>query len=300
MLDYSMAGGTSNLATKGSKAMQSLIMKRDPFRLADKPNVNVQKILENGKYAMGNDGIWRPRAPKFFETNAYRPSQQQGDSVRNLSLSDLFEIQQPNVSDAINNSVLNRPISDAIGLGNKTQNKAIIPSEGRPTYLPPAVGSHPSVLRSFFQGGINPGKYTSKDSVFALNARKNEGYARPNIPELINAIKGRVRTIITDVPTPDVGPVQSDTAIDDVLSSAGYTMKEPGIWELTDKIARNAFIGGKNAPTNVRPSMPESIPMPDFLDTILRNGKKVPRTPDYYDKNWITNDLPSWTNKGKK
>lgn len=235
-----------------------------------------------------------------------------------LSLSEMKDMQIPNPVAEMSGVVQNRGTAGAVGLGRSTPFKAILPTEGRPTYLPPA--NTPRMMPNYFKGGVNPGQYGPTDKVFNMSSRVGGAYTAPNTGEVIKAIAGKSNRIITDVASVGVGPISAeDAAIEQFLIRAGYRSNVPGIWRLKNKKAWQKFISNPSKQVlpagNLRPSNDKTVSLDqmlayrDFTDAPQmqmrgrQSGKmhSVPSLgPDYYNSDISTKFLPLWYKKLKR
>lgn len=302
-------GMTSSLPVRGAKMLPSMIddmiLAKKPFKLGGQASDDIASSLRGRNYMQTMDDVWRP-SPTPPQVSKMNP--------RQLNYADLAEIQQPNPAAIEHSMMRNRPIAEAIGLQSKPAigaggpNKAIRPMEGLATYIPPETLSQPQGLRNMFSGGINAGKYAPDDNVFIMSARNNNGYTKPNIAEMVAAIKGKAKTIVTEAAGVDANPLTDvDTAVDRLLVNAGYRTNEPGIWTLADKkdwlrFTRNP--AKQVLPTGNIPQPRADLRLPEYGyagPTMLRNGAERPNMPrDYYDSSIIDDYLPLFHKKPKR
>lgn len=267
-------------------ALESMTSAKRPFRLWKSDPVIGDMLKKKGYLSVdetmpGNldTGEWRysPSVP-----HSQKPPRPPIDA-------DLFEMQAENPAAREAAGVMNRESAQAIGVPQVGDNaaQAIVPNEGRPVYLP-EQGYGKGVLQRLFQGGINKGKYSKDNPAYVMSARKGGEYTRPSMTEIAAAIR-RNAPIVTDVASPDVGPLSSvDQGITDILQQAGYMEEAPGVWYPSDNfVNRNAFLKTMPKDVPMRPPLVEDNSVSLFDDT----GKmRTKDGQDYYQSNWIGDD----------
>lgn len=271
-----MAGPSDDLLEANKRLWES----RKPFRISSDTPATTQQIeqmlAKRPGYEWGS-GAFRYKRPATT------------DKPADLLPGDIFDMQAENPAAREAAGVLNRDVTQAIGVPQLGANnaQAIVPNQGRPVYVP-EQGYGKGIMQRLFQGGINTGKYSKDNPAYIMSARQGSEYTRPSMTELAAAIR-RNAPIVTDVASPDVGPLSAvDQGIMDVLQQAGYVEDAPGVWYPSGNfVNRNAFLK----------TMPKDIPMrppvmPDESASLFDESGKI-RTKDgqdFYQSNWIGDD----------
>lgn len=321
--------------------IDDLIRDKKPFHLGGQVSDDMLSELRKRSYMKTMDDSWRysPTPPQVASMNPRQLNYADMAEIQapNPDVIASSIVKNRPVAEAI--GLQSRPF-----LGKGAPNKAIRPKDGLATYIPPemklpprpsalatATGmNNPHIqyipgpqeikwqlrnqpttntgLRDMFSGGVNPGQYAPGDNVFIMSARTEKGYAKPNLDEMVKAIKGKAKTIVTEAASVDAGPVSDvDTAVDRLLVNAGYRTTEPGIWTLSDKKDWMRFARDKAKqvmPSGNIPKIGENLRLPASGyagPSMLRNGVERPNIqPDFYGSNITDEFLPLWHKKPKR